>query len=546
MFNLFGPDKSTQEIIDDTLGTNPFGWQYVPKESVEHLKGEAEKFYKEIQSLKALQKGYIHERDAAREINAKLLKEKEELKAQLKSIEEDGTEEHNAAIKLRQENTHLKDIIDKYRNAFKLESFKDTWKTQYDQEVAKNTKLEDKVKELENEIKNWRTGVMHWKDLYDEKADYVDELVKEVNGLRHLKKENVELMERVSEIDSDQNEAYRAEIFTLKNDIAVLKAKYQILDHNYQGCTKYRDEYKHQLNAANKENEALKNKLREYQDRLAESFSYSDMKKLQNKIDEQKEEIEKLKKDIVDYVFEKDNKINNLQKELNHMKAVAEGAISLCDLSDKTDYDLAVDEIKKTQDWKETIDVLKNMKSQGFEDYDPTDFVKTEETTAENLEQKHPMYPIHWGGYEPEKWSTTKVAVDDAVQAKLKEVYGIEEKKNFKPWVEEPINWKEEEVEFNAKELLKRVTECAESLPVSLPNELQEDKEWICPCNMCKHAREENTEKSWEQTASDLALRVVKLEKKIEELTIIKHPSNSNFKYFLEHGKWPWNNEHKE
>jgi hypothetical protein len=39
---------------------------------------------------------------------------------------------------------------------------------------------------------------------------------------------------------------------------------------------------------------------------------------------------------------------------------------------------------------------------------------------------------------------------------------------------------------------------------------------------MCKHAREENTEKSWEEAASDLALRVIKLEKKVEELIIIK------------------------
>ena len=41
------------------------------------------------------------------------------------------------------------------------------------------------------------------------------------------------------------------------------------------------------------------------------------------------EEVEKLKKDIVDYVTEKDDMIEQLQKELNHMKAVAEGAISL-------------------------------------------------------------------------------------------------------------------------------------------------------------------------------------------------------------------------
>ena len=236
-----------------------------------------------------------------------------------------------------------------------------------------------------------------------------NEAMKEIKNLNHLKEENVQLIERINEIDSDMNKEYQAEIFTLKNDIAVLKAKYQILDHNYQGCTKHRDEYKHQLNAANKEIEALKSKLRDYQDRLAESFSYSDMKKLQNKIDE----------------------------------------------------------------------------------------------------QKHPMYPLHWGGYEPEKWSTTKVAVDDAVQAKLREVYGIEENKTFKPWVEEPIDWKGKEVEFNAKELLNRVTECAESLPESLPNELQEDKEWVCPCNKCKDAREGRKE-------SDFYLRVNKLEEQLE------------------------------
>jgi hypothetical protein len=41
----------------------------------------------------------------------------------------------------------------------------------------------------------------------------------------------------------------------------------------------------------------------------------------------------------------------------------------------------------------------------------------------EKDEQKHPMYPLHWGGYEPEKWSTTKVAMEDAVAGKIKEVY---------------------------------------------------------------------------------------------------------------------------
>jgi hypothetical protein len=62
---------------------------------------------------------------------------------------------------------------------------------------------------------------------------------------------------------------------------------------------------------------------------------------------------------------------------------------------------------------------------------------------------------------------------------------------------------------------------------------------------MCKQAREENTEKSWEETASDLALKVAKLEKKVEELIIIKHTSDPNYKYLLEHGYWPYDKEAK-
>ena len=253
---------------------------------------------------------------------AELMNEFVKLRDQLRSIEEDGTEEHNNAIKLRQENAQLKVEID-----------------------------------------NWKVCSAKWRELYDEKADTVDELVKEVNGLRHLKKENVELMERVNEIDSDQNEKYRAEILTLKNECTLLRSKnntlqefidtkikvdwksarIDILERDLQKCAQERDEYKHQLNAANKENE-------------------------------------KLKKDIIDYVYEKD-------------------------------------------------------------------------------EQKHPMYPLHWGGYEPEKWSTTKVAVDDAVQAKQREVYGIEEKKTFKPWVEEPVDWKKNTTTENLEERVAKLEE---------------------------------------------------------------------------------------
>jgi len=116
--------------------------------------------------------------------------------------------------------------------------------------------------------------------------------------------------------------------------------------------------------------------------------------------------------------------------------------------------------------------------------------------------QKHPMYPLHWGGYDKN--------IIDFVESEFSNVDPLEGK----------------QVEFNAEELLKRVTEYADTLnnlPKSFPDEFQK-------------------EKSWEEAASDLALRVVKLEKKVEELIIIKHTSDPNYKYFLEHGKWPWHN----
>jgi chromosome segregation ATPase len=404
MFNLFPKKKSVDEILEsnDTLyasikkeasdlasGVVNGVYEIIAlKNELQHQLDENAKLMKEIKDLKGMQKGYIHERDTAREVNAKLLKEKEELEAQLKSIEEDGTEEHNAAVKLRQENAKLKD------------------------EIAK------------------------WEKDWDEQNKVI-----------------IDLNERVNEIDSDQNEKYRAEILTLKNDIAVLKnrntellekyngfvtmgglkymeAKLQIVQNNYKKCTEQRDEFKHQLNAANKEietlkkekkesfeilkkaiedesarfhdlvaksvnteislekeNEALKSKVRDWEDKNAKSFSYRDMDKLQKTIDEQKKEIQKLKGNIVDYVIEKDDK-------LEEAKAI--------------------------------IEALKGMKTQGFEDYDSKDFV----------EQKHPMYPLHWGILQKAKDLTEGVEVD-----------------------------------------------------LNKPLDEQCDEEWKCPCNVCQKNR---------------------------------------------------------
>ena len=157
------------------------------------------------------------------------------------------------------------------------------------------------------------------------------------------------------------------------------------------------------------------------------------------------------------------------------------------------------------------------------------------------------MYPIHWGGWDK--------VIEDFAKAEVE---------NKDPFVtnqyQDDMLYKDaydtKEVEFNADELLNRITEYADysgdtksffkntfpSAPKSFPNEFQEAttaenleekfdkgedvvdyfKLYTCSCNMCKHAREENTEKSWEEAASDLSLRVVRLEEQVEELSLIK------------------------
>jgi hypothetical protein len=76
-----------------------------------------------------------------------LVNENKNLNDLLKSIEEDGTEEHNNAIKLREENVELK------------------------------------------------KGNKYWEEICKMKTDHIYDLMKEVNDLRHLKEENVKLIE---------------------------------------------------------------------------------------------------------------------------------------------------------------------------------------------------------------------------------------------------------------------------------------------------------------------------------------------------------------
>jgi hypothetical protein len=265
-----------------------------------------------------------------------------------------------------------------------------------------------------------------------------NEAMKEIKNLNQLKDENVQLIERINEIDSDINKEYQAEIFTLKNDIAVLKAKYQILDHNYQGCTKYRDEYKHQLDAANKEIEALKKKFDndKFMDQLESHSQNYDLKVLVKENTSLKEENEKLKKDIIDYVFEKDDEIEKLKAQKHPMYPIHWGGWDKVEITTSS-TDKWVCPCNKCKDtragkedktWEEAASDL------------ALRVVKLEKKVEELTIIKHTSDPNYKYFLEPEKWSTTKVAMDDAVQAKQREVYGIEEKKAFKPWVEGPVD----------------------------------------------------------------------------------------------------------
>ena len=109
MFNLFPEKKSVNEILEDNKvpSTNWF-FASTPTFTVNGITYRADELSK-----------YISE----------LLAKNQKLKNELNDIEEDGTEEHNNAIKLREENAQLKIDLEK----------------------------------LEEEIKNLKIGAMHWK-----------------------------------------------------------------------------------------------------------------------------------------------------------------------------------------------------------------------------------------------------------------------------------------------------------------------------------------------------------------------------------------------
>jgi hypothetical protein len=286
--NLY-PSWSWSTVIKDADGKDVPVSELINKynrlnESAEHLRGEAEKFYEENKKLKD----------------------------QLNSIEEDGTYEHNNAIKLREENAVLKN---------------------------RNT-----------------------------------ELLEKYNG------------------------------FVTMGGLKYMEAKLQIVQNDYKKCAEQRDEYKHQLNAANKEIVVLK----------------KDIVVL-------KKDIVVLKKDIVDYVFDKDEEIEKMKTEKYYV-------------CNHCGYKVAHD-----------------TNYYGGCGFCKDGIMIEKEETIDN-----PMYPIHWGTLDPDIYEKAK--------------------------------------NMSIEEAIKDVAKA----------EVENEDSFECPCNRCKEPEE------------NLVDRVSKLEKKIEELTIIK------------------------
>lgn len=487
-FNLFPKKKSVNEILE----TNEVLYDSIKKEANDLASGVVNGVYEII----ALKNELQHQLDE----NVKLKEENKNLEDILKSIEEDGTTEHNNAINLRESVAHLRKEAEKF---------------------------------------------------YNENI----QLTKEIRDLRHLKTENVELIERLLQ---KEGKSY---------GITFNEAKTQIIQNDYKKCAEERDEYKHQLDAANKEIEALKKEKKESFEILKKAIEdesarfhklvVEDTNNWVN-LNAANKEIEVLKSKLRNYQdkyaqgFSYDD-MDKLQKEINQLKRWKKEQLTVQSWWDK------VDSYVRDHDDAPLGGFTANTCLRFLKERDE---LKAEVEKLKKESQKHPMYPIHWGGYDKN--------IIDFVNSEFNN--------------EDPLEGKQ--VEFNAEELLKRVTEYADTLndlPKSFPNEFQDDKTtaenleekfdegkdvldyfekpWKCPCNKCKEAKTEKpwdilkslgrvlvtsakTEKSWEEAASDLALKVAKLEKQIEELKVVKVNSDlnldSNYEFFKKNGKWPW------
>lgn len=331
MFNLFpkfgsaGDSTTTEEIVSKQY------WSYTttPTFTVDDKVYTADEFIK---------------------LYKELWTENENNKALLKSIEEDGTKEHNAAVELRQENAKLKKDFEDQKQ------LKDSLQRVNEKYIRKIT----------------------------EQQDSISELTKEIRDLRHLKTENVELIEKLKESN-----------FTQRNQ--------------WNGVCEYI------INHAELKNHGV-------------VVANTCLRFLKER-DELKAEVEKLKK----------------ESQKHPMYPLHWGGYDK-NIIDFVNSEFSNEDPLEGEQVKEAVEELKNIKTQGFEDYDPSDF-------------------------------------------------------------EQPVK----DIEFNAQELLKRVNEYADTLndlPKSFPDEFQDDKTtaenleerfdegkdvldyfekpWKCPCNKCK------------------------------------------------------------
>ena len=238
-----------------------------------------------------------------------------------------------------------------------------------------------------------------------------------------------------------------------------------------------------------------------------------------------KESIDKLKRDVEDQKQLKDSlqRVNE-----NYIKKINEQEDKIVILKNAIERWHS-----RSKEWEKMDEEIQSSVSELTKEVRDLRHLKTEnvELIDKLKAQKHPMYPLHWGGYDgaasayPEQYSKW---LNEQRDKAIKEKYD----KNIIDFVESEFNNEDplegKQVEFNAEELLKRVNEYADSLgtlPKSFPDEFQK-------------------EKSWEEAASDLALRVVKLERMVEELKVVRVNNNlnldSNYEFFKKNGKWPW------
>lgn len=433
-FNLW-PKNNTKEIID-----NIPAWEWKPTQTpsmlqaqndiIDNLIKENNKLRDENEKLQTYSKNL-------REQQEFLYNENKNLNDLLKSIEEDGTEEHNKAVELRQENTQLRSKL--------------------------------------------------------------DEFVKEVLDLRHLKRENVDL------IESLQKEVAKNKVL-LDNNNRMLKkegnsygitfneAKTQIIQNDYKKCAQERDEYKHQLNAANKEIEALK---RWKDDQLVVMKQWDEVDQyIRNHKDTKLGEF--IAGTCLHFLKERDEygcQIRADYKEIEHLR---NGIRVIC---------------KKRDELKETL----KLREQEIVDY-----VTEKDDIVNALKDK-----IRQQEVAIERWHSRSNCWDKIEEEKRTEKYYVCNHCGYK-------------VAHNTNQW-GGCGCCKDGLMIEREEVVDYSEEtWKCPCNICKERKTSKLTSTWEEVASDLALRVVKLEKKVEELTLNKIPSDPNYEYFKKHDKWPW------